>query len=873
MLSTIKKEKLLMKHYVKGVGVTFAALVLAACGGTTSSSSVTPSSSSPSSSEVALASITISGADDVTIPFNEPFNLKTGVTALGNNGTSYTSNITFSSTSTAVDTASGDLDTTKTGVHAVRYQVSVGGITAQKWRNVTVGQPTSTGMLVNPDFALGTAGWDSGLPFYQADGGTLALTTENGQLKADVVAGSQPFTPRFGQANIPFVFGKTYNVSFDAKSTAAKTIQVQIGQLFDGPPYFADFLATANTQYFNITTTLTTFSFQFTHNINSVDQTGALLFALGTVTGNKVDATMHFDNMVIEETVLGEDTTAPILSGVQDSVNVLVGATFNPLTGVSAFDAVDGDLTADIDVEILDDALEVVSAVDTSAPAVFTVNYTVADEAGNEATDSTTVNVVSMTFKDENLLDNGSFNTAIGDEWGFWQQDWGTPPVVARTQDTTAGTYSLDINGGGDAAWAIQFFQDGVSLVEGETYKLSVSASATVARTLSLGIGYGDPWNEYGRENGVQIGTSLTTVEYVFTVTKPSADVKVVLELGSQTGFANGVITLAEVRLQSLGAAPLLANGDFSNSGWRGFANTWDGTAFTAGVENGEFVMDVSAANVYESWHLQIVQDAESLAGIPGVSQFLDLEPSTDYVLKFDAYASEANVVLTPNIFSNGVFTNFVANPATTLTTTKTTYTLNVTTTAALNDTEKLAFEFGTGLPVGRTLPLSVSLDNVELTKAGVAVSTLYNGNMETVLGGHSFFSDNGGSFKNTDNGALVNVAAVGGQAYLPHYFFILPSLAVGNYEFKIALTADVSRDLRFNIVLPDAGFASIIEGGFIDFEVVEDVEKVFTVSFTVVNPITNVKFELDFGNLGAESTSLPGNFLISEVLVYRNYN
>ena len=82
-----------------------------------------------------------------------------------------------------------------------------------------------------------------------------------------------------------------------------------------------------------------------------------------------------------------------------------------------------------------------------------------------------------------------------------------------------------------------------------------------------------------------------------------------------------------------------------------------------------------------------------------------------------------------------------------------------------------------------------------------------------------------------------------------------------------------MTRDLRFNIVLPDAGYASMIEGGFIDFEVVEDVEKVFTVSFSVVNPITNVKFELDFGNLGAESTSIPGNFLISEVLVYRNYN
>jgi hypothetical protein len=97
------------------------------------------SSSSPSvSSGVSLTSIVIAGATDVTIPFNEAFNLRTGVTATGNNGMNYTSNITFSSTSSAVNTSTGVLDTTKTGVHAVRYQVSVGSVVVQQWRNITV---------------------------------------------------------------------------------------------------------------------------------------------------------------------------------------------------------------------------------------------------------------------------------------------------------------------------------------------------------------------------------------------------------------------------------------------------------------------------------------------------------------------------------------------------------------------------------------------------------------------------------------------------------------------------------------------------------------------------------------------------------------
>ena len=383
----------MMKNYVKGITITFAALVLAACGTTVPSE--TPSSSQLVSSETTLTSIEIAGATDVTVPFNESFNLRTGVTATGNNGMNYTSNITFSSTSTAVNTSTGDLDTTKTGVHAVRYQVSVAGVVAQQWRNITVGQPESTGgMLVNPDFSLGTAGWDGGLPLYQADGGTITLSTVAGELKAEVVAGSNPFTPRFGQENIPFVFGKTYRVSFDARALAAKIIQVQVGQLYSAAPWFGDFLAVANTQYFNLTTTMETYTFTFVHNINSTDLTGSLLFALGNVTGNKVNTTIFFDNMVVEETVLGADTTAPVISGAPATKEVMINSVFNPLTGVTAFDSVDGNVTSDIVVEILNSASQVVSAVNTSALGTFTVNYSVEDAAGNEATATTVITIV-----------------------------------------------------------------------------------------------------------------------------------------------------------------------------------------------------------------------------------------------------------------------------------------------------------------------------------------------------------------------------------------------------------------------------------------------------------------------------------------------
>jgi hypothetical protein len=868
----------MMKTYQKGLGIALTALILAACeiplviSPSSSSQSSTTSSEPSSSTSIALTSITINGADDLTVPFNEPFNLRTGVTAVGNNSVDYTSNITFSSTSTAVNITTGDLDTTKTGLHAVRYQVTIGSVVSQKWRNITVSQPTSEGMLVNPDFALGTAGWDDPNVVFIADGAAMTLSTEDGALKVEVTAGANAYTPRFGQMNVPFEKDVTYEVSFRAKSSVTKAINLNVGELLSAPPWFVDFKP-MQPEIRTITTSWATYSYTFTHRLDN--DRGGLLFELGTVNGQAINATMYFDDIDIQETTIGEDLTPPVFSGVNSSVNVLVGATFNPLEGVTAFDLVDGDVTSDIVVEIRNSLDVVVPSVDTSAPATFTVKYSVEDVAGNEATAQTTVNVVSLAFRNENLMRNGSFNTAFGDEFTFFTQDWGSAPVVVRTQDTTAGTVSFDIsNGGGDASWAIQMNQGAINLEEGETYRLSFTGSSTPGRKFSAAMISGAPdFINYNRKNGFEFGTTSSTVDYVFTFTQTTRAAVLTIELGSQEGFANGVITFEEVRLQRILANDLVTNGNFNLSGWRGFANDWEGTAFNAAVVNGEFAMNVTAANTYERWHLQIVQDNESLAGIPGTSPFLDLAPSTTYELKFDAYASQTGVTFTPNIFSQGIWSNYVAEANATLTTVKTTFTRTVTTPATLNDTEKLAFEFGTGLPVGVTFPLTVTIDNVSLTLAGAPVPTLYNGDFETVLGGHEFFTTTGGSMKATTGGALITVPELGGEAYMPHYFYIFPTLERGTYQVKLRLTASVARDLRFNIVLPDAGFASILPDSFVDFATTADQEVVFTLSFEVTSPLTNVKLELDFGTLGGAKVSLPGTFLLSEVLVYRNYN
>ena len=851
-----------MKHYVKGLGITLAALVLAACG-------------SPSSSATPLTSIVIGGATDIEVAFDSDFNFFTGVTATGNDTEDYTSSLTLTSTSDAINTANGELDTTQTGIHTVRYRVEVGTIVATKFRNVTVEQPESTGMLINPDFSIGTAGWDDPSVVFNADGSALTLSTEEGALKAVVTAGANAYTPRFGQMNVPFELDTTYEVSFRAKSSVSKAINLNVGELLTSAPWFVDFKPN-QPEIRTITTDWATYSYTFTHRLDN--PRGGILFELGKVSGQQVNGTVWFDDIAIEEATAGPDVTAPILSGVQETVSVLVGSTYDPLSGVSAVDAVDGTLTDDIIVEVLDGDDVVVDEVDTTAPGVFTVNYSVEDAAGNEATDATTVNVVDLVFLDENLIVNGSFTEAIGEEFGYWQQDWGSAPVVNRSQNVGAGTYALNIAGAGDAAWAIQLFQENINLVEGETYRFSITASASVARSISVGIGYGDPWIEYGRKNAIEIGTTSSVQDFVFTVTQPTADIKVVLELGAQVGFYDGILTIDQLRLQRLDQSPLMADTNFSMSGWRHFVNDFDGTEATSGIVDGEYKLTITKAvglNSGDNWKLQIIQDDVAFGETVDNGR-LNLTTGKSYTLSFDMYASAA-ISVTTFVGAPGVWTNYVPaeDRINEVTTVKQTITIPVSTVGAtLNGFEKLSFEFGTQFSNFESGEAFVALDNVVLKEGDVALDNVINGDMSEIVGGHSFFTENGGSMvRGEEGGALLDIPELGGAAYQPHYFYLFPTLAPGNYEVKVVLTSSVTRDLRFNVILPDAGYASILPDSFVDFEVTAETEYTFTVSFEVTNPLTNVKLELDFGTLGGDSTSLPGNFLLSQVLVYRNYN
>ncbi|MGL5152230.1 MAG: glycosyl hydrolase family 18 protein [Clostridium sp.] len=93
-----------------------------------------------------------------------------------------------------------------------------------------------------------------------------------------------------------------------------------------------------------------------------------------------------------------EQNTAPTLSGVEDKT-INIGDEFNSLTGVTANDKEDGDITSKI---------EVTGTVDTSKAGKYTLTYKVTDKDG-----VTTTKVRTITVKDSSIVEDTYDPTTI----------------------------------------------------------------------------------------------------------------------------------------------------------------------------------------------------------------------------------------------------------------------------------------------------------------------------------------------------------------------------------------------------------------------------------------------------------------------------
>ncbi|MEE6294986.1 immunoglobulin-like domain-containing protein [Georgenia wangjunii] len=90
-------------------------------------------------------------------------------------------------------------------------------------------------------------------------------------------------------------------------------------------------------------------------------------------------------DIVDQVTLQRPDADEPVLT-LPAATEIEVGQAFDPMSGVMAVDAIDGDLTAQVSV---------VGAVDTSVAGEYVLEYTVSDSAGNTATATRVVTVTA----------------------------------------------------------------------------------------------------------------------------------------------------------------------------------------------------------------------------------------------------------------------------------------------------------------------------------------------------------------------------------------------------------------------------------------------------------------------------------------------
>jgi hypothetical protein len=613
--------------------------------------------------EPTLTEIVVSGIEDISVDNGATFNVLDGVTALGNDDVDYTDQITLVTTSSAVNTETGALDTLQAGVHFVRYEVRVGDIIAQYSRNITVKAPVAVEgeLVVNGDMAAGIGGWNDPAVVYVADGAAMTLSSEDGALKAEVTAGANFFTPRFGQMNIPFENGKTYEITFEAKSSVEKEIALQVGELLPAAPWYNDFLPSAeNIFYRTITTEWATYSYKFT--MTQDNDKGGILFGLGTVNGNAVNATMHFDNITIEESQPDPDSSGPIFSGVEETLTLTTEDTFNPRAGVTAVDVGAGDMTHAIVVEVYNANNERLDAVDMTTPGTYRIVYIVSDPYGNFSRAETLLTIVepaALLFIDAEEFVDGTFTTTpavlpgetqdaayqdITDP-GFWYMYDGSWSGAAATYGVTEGKFEIDVTNVAGEVWHFMLKQKGINLIEGETYKLSFDAFASVDRPISVGFNPGLDAKVFN------LTTELQTYSVEFTYEGANVETRIEFLFGA----AVGKVTLDNVKLEigvdeealvninsnefvdgSFASSPAVLPGetqdaayqDITDPGfWYMYDGSWSGAAATYGVTDGKFEIDVT--NVAgEVWHFMLKQKG------------IELVKNTLYTLSFTAYAS-----------------------------------------------------------------------------------------------------------------------------------------------------------------------------------------------------------------------------------------
>ncbi|CAH1059386.1 carbohydrate binding domain-containing protein [Paenibacillus pseudetheri] len=462
--------------------------------------------------------------------------------------------------------------------------------------------------LVNGEFNAEFYAWDRLLT---EQGGQSSATAKEGTAKFNITnTGSQPYSVMLFQNNLKAASGIDYVLEFDASSTIARKIGVNV----ENASYQASF-----TKIVEITPTTNHYKYEFRQGSKD---TLSLKFLLGKVEGVSI-AQSHdiiIDNVKFEI----KNSPAKPQELISDSTNNRVSQPIE-LTFIDHEDwrkkivavKVNGITLETEQYTIEPGKITIVAAVFPSEGS-----YTITVEADHYANGSVLQTILA---NDNNLVINGSFGSGKAG-WSTWSGEGGISAF-----DVKDGVAEILITSAGWEAWHTQFYQEGIPLEGGKTYEVSFKAKSTVPRQIIL---------EYSKTSAASaqakfdVTADWATYGAQFTVSN-SNPLQLNYLLGKTLGAdptANSTphtISFDDIVVREVQGGPpvtppsgTLDNGSFDVDS-KGWSHYFDGTG-SAAVKDGEFAIDLTGTG-QAAYSAQV--DYQNLKLVQGKT----------YILKFKA--------------------------------------------------------------------------------------------------------------------------------------------------------------------------------------------------------------------------------------------
>lgn len=549
--------------------------------------------------------------------------------------------------------------------------------------------------IINGDFSVvEDLADDSDWIFLTALGGEGSASIEDNEMNITTVSeGTVDYSIQLVQPDLPMKKGGVYSLSFDAYADEARTMKVGVSAPDRSYRRYLE-----DTQV-ELTAEKKTYTLEFTMT-DSDDANGRLEFNMGA-TG--LNAGIHISNVSLKKT--DEIAIEEGEKGILADGNYVYNGSFQEGEGRLGYWDVNAGTDSVVKVTNEDNIrrLMIEAGKSTSAESPVVVSQSdLALSAGNTyamsftAEGATGTSVVALAagqrftaemtgqeseyeyklpiesepentdlqfliekpglyyidnvrIEEDSLIKNGSFNAGFAGYEPYVDSSISSDVtyVVDSLNEDNAADFT--INNTGDAAWKIQLKQNGIELENGQWYRLSLDAKASITRKLMFAIQRDgtndDDWTPYSGEKIVDLGEAYNTFEIVFQMTKES-DPDAVLSISM--GAVGGIqiteqhrvcidnIQLEKIDAPQTGEQPvnenLLNNSDFANG-----SESWENAVTAPGAaevsfENGKAVYQITDTGS-EDWNVQLKQSG------------IMLEQGSTYCVAFKAKSSEARTI------------------------------------------------------------------------------------------------------------------------------------------------------------------------------------------------------------------------------------